>query len=896
LNNKRSIMLFSSFRAQFFLIIGLLVFIFLLILINLYAGRFVERIARNHSRMIELEARFLQLVSQESISLRRENSFRGMIAEYSKHNASCLQCHEKKFAFLTARGDLLKGLRNGSEASADLHADVLKRLQDMTASVRHIHDNHITSLKNQSLSGEEEKEVISADTAFPKRISRPDSELEIISHIVVIQHSIADLMSNFYSLTREADLREIQLNFNENLAIFSESVSRFKEHSFDAQDLLLVEQLQENGLVFQNSLNTLIGLMVQQREFLTKLKENRETVVESVSRGESKLLRNLVRHSKRIVFLKWFTIVIVILIFIASLIKSRGIVRSITDIVRETEKIEKDFTYRIKDDPSIIDEFQVLTQSLNSMATKIEKKVKNLRLEIEQRISVEEKLSAEKERLAVTLKSIGDGVITTDINGSIVLMNEVAEQLTGWEMEEAVGQPLGGVLDIRNERNGRPCDSLVEEVIRQNRIVDIGNQLMLRAKDGSSCSVADRGAPIRDDEGQIIGIVIVLRDVSERLRMEDELLKMKKLESLGVLAGGIAHDFNNILLAILGNINLAGRYIDKENVASELLLEAGKAANRAQGLTQQLLTFSKGGQPIKKTASIAKLIQDSANFVLRGSSIACKYHFADDLWLADIDEGQMSQVIQNVTLNASHAMTEGGEIVIRCENIADISQETVMVTDHKEFVKVVIADQGRGIAQSYLDKIFDPYFSTKEEGSGLGLAVSHSIVTKHGGLIRVESEVDKGTIVTIYLPAVRGRIEEEVEQVDINHNCIGRVMVMDDDEMVLRITDNILGHMGYDVVLASNGEEAIERYRESFEGEDPIDVIIMDLTIPGGMGGKEAVIKILEINDKAKVVVASGYSNDQIIANFKDYGFQGALVKPFDLHDIGRVLDEILES
>lgn len=291
----------------------------------------------------------------------------------------------------------------------------------------------------------------------------------------------------------------------------------------------------------------------------------------------------------------------------------------------------------------------------------------------------------------------------------------------------------------------------MEKVFSTGQIVELANHTVLIAKDGTQYIIEDSGAPIFDKDSKIIGTVLIYRDVTHERRTEEELLKTRKLESVGALAGGIAHDFNNILAAILGNIELAEIYTEPESQAYPLLAEAKKASIRAKDLTQQLLTFAKGGDPVKKTASIDKIITDSANFVLHGSSVLCDYQIPNDLWQGNVDSGQIGQVIQNIVLNSRDAMPEGGVIEVICKNVADISKENISLPAQK-YIKITIEDTGTGIPEKYLDKIFDPYFSTKQKGSGLGLSICHSIVSKHDGNIFVESEANIGTkLPSIYL-------------------------------------------------------------------------------------------------------------------------------------------------
>jgi PAS domain S-box-containing protein len=519
-----------------------------------------------------------------------------------------------------------------------------------------------------------------------------------------------------------------------------------------------------------------------------------------------------------------------------------------------------------------------------------------LQTEIEERRTAQNALVAEKERLAVTLRSIGDGVITTDTKGTIVIMNKVAEKLTGWSQEDARGRPLGEIFHIINMKTGETSDNLIDEVLTRGEIIGLAENTFMISRDGTERNIADSGAPIRDKENKIVGVVMVFRDVTEKIKMEEDLLKARKLESIGVLAGGIAHDFNNILAAIMGNINLAAILVKPEEKVHELLLEAEAAAMRAKELTQQLLTFSKGGEPVKQLTSIANVIRDSASFILRGSNIRCEYNIPVDLWPVEVDTGQISQVTQNIIMNASHAMPEGGVVNITCNNIV-INDNAIQSLAAGDYVKIAIKDRGIGISPHLIDKIFDPYFSTKHEGSGLGLAITHSIISKHNGHITVESEQGVGSTFTIYLPASKQKPIAEhkaVESMKIQGK--GTIMIMDDEEIVRKVAKEMLSLFGYDVLLAVDGEQALEMYQQHMQAGTRIDALIMDLTIPGGMGGREAVTELLTIDPNAKAIVSSGYSNDPVMTNYREYGFSGVINKPFRTQDLAETIRNVLAS
>ena len=350
--------------------------------------------------------------------------------------------------------------------------------------------------------------------------------------------------------------------------------------------------------------------------------------------------------------------------------------------------------------------------------------------------------------------------------------------------------------------------------------------------------------------------------------MENEQFKTEKLESLGILAGGIAHNFNNILTGILGNISLARITMNPDNEQYKYLEKSELASLQARDLTQQLLTFSKGGAPIKTIFSISKLIKSTATFAVSGSNVRCKFSISKDIWLINADLGQLSQVINNIILNAVHAMPDGGSIDIIACNCHSNTQEKFLI-QNKKYIMISFEDQGIGISETNIGKIFDPYFSTKQKGSGLGLATSHSIVHNHKGFMTVKSKLEKGTTIKIYLPASQHQNDKNAYQ---NNHVIGgkgRILVMDDEDMVRKVVLKMLDVAGYDVELAENGTVAIELYKKAKASNNKFDLVVMDLTIPGGMGGKEAIRKLIDIDPDVKAIVSSGYSTDPVMSDYQ---------------------------
>ena len=390
------------------------------------------------------------------------------------------------------------------------------------------------------------------------------------------------------------------------------------------------------------------------------------------------------------------------------------------------------------------------------------------------------------------------------------------------------------------------------------------------------------------------GLRGITLDITERKMREMEILKSQKLESLGVLAGGIAHDFNNILTAILGNISLAKLLAQPGDRIHKRLDETEKATLRAKDLTQQLLTFSKGGAPVKKTLSIPEIIRDSAIFALSGSNVSCEFEFPEDLWPVEVDGSQISQVINNLVINAKQAMPEGGAIEIRASNHV-ISDATALTLAEGKYIHLAIEDHGIGISTDDIPRIFDPYFTTKQSGNGLGLATVYSIINKHNGSITAESELGRGTTFHVYLPASeKTRAAGEVHPEGNSFMGNGKILVMDDEEIVREVLCEILVHLGFEVAAVENGEDALAMYQKSMENRERYDLVIMDLTIPGGMGGKEAVKHVRKMDSSARVIASSGYSNDPIMAKYEDYGFSGVVSKPYRIEELVDVLHNVL--
>lgn len=518
-------------------------------------------------------------------------------------------------------------------------------------------------------------------------------------------------------------------------------------------------------------------------------------------------------------------------------------------------------------------------------------------LDITGRKQYEEKLASEKERLLVTLRSIGDGVITTDVEGRVVLINTVAEILTGWNAADAQGRPLAQVFTIVNQITRIPCENPVSKVLETGAIIGLANHTALLARNGKEYMIADSGAPIRNSEGTIIGVVLVFRDVTEKHHTESLLQNAQRLESLGVLAGGIAHDFNNLLGGIFGFVEVAREYLNegKLDEVTYALDSIGSVFERARDLTRQLLTFSKGGAPIKSNVNVGVVVENAVKFVLSGSNakadLYCQPHVPDCL----ADSGQISQVIDNLLINARQAMPLGGTIAIRVTTIA-LSDDPPPTLAKGEYIHVMVADGGVGIAPEHLAYIFDPFFTTKQQGNGLGLATSFSIIKKHDGIITVDSVLGKGATFHVYLPVTRGVQEHKsIPHAVITHGS-GRVLIMDDESFILELVKEMLVPAGYIVVCSENTSEALSICKECAAHGKLINYALLDLTIPGGPGGREIAHEVRQLFPAIRIIASSGYSSDVSMSQPKAAGFDTCLVKPYRKAELLHVLGSSISA
>jgi len=529
-----------------------------------------------------------------------------------------------------------------------------------------------------------------------------------------------------------------------------------------------------------------------------------------------------------------------------------------------------------------------LISELNSALHELQATAVELMKQNEEMAASCQTLKDERRRYQELFDFAPDGYLVTDMQGIILDANRSAIRLFEASRSLLIGKPLAIFVRSQEHLTFRTrLAKMMEETPEQ-----IENwELMLSGKRKTFPASITVGK-VTDSRGGTDELRWLLRDITKHKQMEAELQKADKLESVGVLAGGIAHDLNNFLTVVLGNLSLVKRCTKGDDKATRYLQYMEEAIRQTGNLTWQLLTFASGGNPLTKAVSISKLIEEDSAFALSGSKTRCELFLAEDLPSVEIDRGQITQVITNLLINADQAMLEGGTIKIFAEELTVTCETDSLPLQSGHYVTLTITDEGPGIASNILSKIFDPYFSTKEHGSGLGLTICYSIVKKHGGHISVQSVEGEGTSFTIYLPVSSVQAEKEVDEDDLIMG-VGKVLLMEDEESVRQTANEMLVFLGYDVELSRDGAEAVRLYKEAFLSGSPFDVVITDLTVRGGMGGKMAVSELIKVDPKVKAIVSSGYSSDSF-SDYKEYGFCDVIAKPYRLQELGNVLASVI--
>lgn len=511
--------------------------------------------------------------------------------------------------------------------------------------------------------------------------------------------------------------------------------------------------------------------------------------------------------------------------------------------------------------------------------------------DVTERKRAAEELREKEEKYRLLFEAANDGIFIYDKAGFLDC-NKKGMEMYGRTKEEIIGR---SPIDFSPERqpDGRLSSDIAGGRIHEalKYIPQVFEWQSLRA-DGSSFDVEVTLS--RLDMGGKAYLQAIVRDITDRKKLEMKISRAERLESIGTLAGGIAHDFNNLLQGVFGYISIAKLKKNDRQKSIEALEEAEKALHMSVSLTNQLLTFSKGGKPLKRPLDLPPVVEKAAKFALSGSRSYFRMNIEPNLWQAEADEGQVGQVIQNIVLNADQSMPTGGLVLITMKNLHGDDMSLPQGLDMGKYVQIAIQDTGIGIAEQNVAKIFDPYFTTKDKGSGLGLATSYSIIKNHGGVIDAKSVCGKGTTFFVYLPAVEAK-KKTARTSLVSATCRkGKILVMDDEEFVRNIARDLILSLKHEVELSERGEAAIEKYRAAMALGKPFDVVILDLTIRGGMGGKETIQRLREIDPKVKAIVSSGYSGDDIVSEYKNYGFEDRLIKPYTIETMRSTLNALL--
>jgi PAS domain S-box-containing protein len=495
------------------------------------------------------------------------------------------------------------------------------------------------------------------------------------------------------------------------------------------------------------------------------------------------------------------------------------------------------------------------------------------------------------ERLQIIIRSLVEGIIAVDAGGRVMLMNPVAESLTGWSREDGAGRAIREVLCLKDEKTRQ---TLPESAVLpppdaparpSSRLV-----AWLQPREGMARLVSVNASRLVGEAGVVGGSVLIIRDISIERKIEDQNLRTQKLESLGLLAGGIAHDFNNLLMGVLGNISLARAELPAGSPLAATLESAEGACHRARGLSMQLLTFARGGAPVKTILNLKTLVREAAELALHGSPITFEVQAGRPLDLVEADEGQLTQAVNNLVLNAKQAMPGGGRVTLALDNAV------VTETDHVplppgRYVRITVQDTGAGIPTEYLSRIFDPYFTTKQTGSGLGLTSVHSIVTRHGGHVAAFSPPGNGACFTIHLPASsETAVERPVARRPVKAGRKLKLLALDDDQAVRQVFKVMLAKLGHHVTVVATSGEALAGFTKARAGSQPFDLVFVDLTMPGDLSGEEVIGKLRAIDPAVRIVVMSGYSTSSVLAKHRELGLAGALAKPFDVEAVREVL------
>lgn len=526
-----------------------------------------------------------------------------------------------------------------------------------------------------------------------------------------------------------------------------------------------------------------------------------------------------------------------------------------------------------------------LEQRVRDRTKELEKLNRQLSAEIATRKHAEEELQQEKDLLSVTISSIGEAIITTDINGKITLLNDMAEKITGWPKNAAEKKNISKIMQLKERFGEAQIESPVSDILKNQEETCSLHECVLIDRNRNEHIINSTASAIHDLEGNIIGSVVVFRDITQQIKLKEEYTRSKNIQSLGNLASGIAHDFNNYLAGIIGNLNLM-KLQQGLNIELQTLVDSAERATRgARKLALQLLTFAKGGDSLHIQTDVKQLISQRLEAIFAEDRYKYEIKTDKDIWPINIDTAQIEQVLSSILENSLEAMHGGGNVLVNIQN-REIKKQSSQPLDPGKYIRITITDNGSGISSEHLEKVFMPYFSTKKTKSGLGLTTSYSIIQKHKGTITVKQAKNGGTEVIIHIPSEEEKPVEEKQE----KTAKKKILYMDDNELLLDVTGKMIASLGYEAVCVTDGTKALEAFRMAYEADEKYYAVIMDLTIPGGIGAKEIIKDLKEIDPDIFTVISSGYTTDKAITGYKKYGFNAVITKPFTIDDLKEAL------
>ena len=900
-----------SLRNRILLLLAFLTVPVFFVVFNYYLAQVRAEYARSGANLEATERKFLELVVNESQPLAvLENQLQAEGYESAARNLAIYDA--ALAAAIRKRSAQVRSLAEAQLQRDRSLQDTNARLISLTGSVRYIHEHHLVDLKKILSRGHPHADYGNAET-FTRSGTVSASEVDIIGAAVDIHNAVLELLKFFQVISKKPALPDADIIFEEKFTAFISVVNDFENYSLDAQDGLLVEELLISGQKLKHDFSAVMQSNAETTTLKKSLEENLKQILASISVTRNRISEKYERDGQIVMLVQFLSIILTFMAAAAIASNAFRILGRLRRIVTETQKVQENLSHRITVDGSISTEFGVVFHTFNDLATRIQEQVEELKTarsalelrveertselqqanlslvnEIQERQQVTTALQSSERRYRSLFENTTDIILSIASDSSrFTLVNPTWSLKLGYQQSESLSMTLPDII-VPDQRQqwleylvALDTDTAVE-FVEGTLIARDGTELQVEGVATQTC-----------EEGQG-AYHFFLHDITEKQQAEAERLRMQKLDSIGILAGGIAHDFNNLLSAVVGNLNLAALICPNEGRLYSRLKDAEIAAYQASDLTRQLLTFSKGGEPIRELADLKVTIQDSVQFVLRGSNVRCDFKLAEDLWPAQVDLRQLSQVLQNLVINADQAMPEGGIITISAVNVR-AEETSALPQSGRPHVCISVVDQGVGISKQELTRIFDPYFSTKQSGHGLGLASAHSIVRKHEGWISVTSTLGEGSGFDIYLPAESDGIvvaaSDSEQIIPGDGSCI---LIMDDEESVRNIMTEILELNGYKVKATAGGQEALECFADHLITRNPFALVITDLTVPGDMGGKELAERLHDIEPQLPILVASGYANDQIMANYSDYGFIGVLPKPFRAQTIMAAVSKAL--